>query len=58
VTTPEPQEDGQEAKKPGELSRAGKVTVSVVALAILAPFVAILWAWAAHVVEFLSGGAW
>ncbi|QLF84550.1 membrane protein [Microbacterium phage Rie18] len=40
-----------ESPKKAELSPVGKWSVGIVALAIVAPFVAILWAWAADVVR-------
>lgn len=50
--TPEP-----EAPKKPELGRVGQTILTVVALAIVTPLVAILWAWAAGVVRSL-GGLW
>ncbi|QLF84391.1 hypothetical protein SEA_KARATE_67 [Microbacterium phage Karate] len=40
-----------EAPKKQELGPVGKWVVGIVALAIVTPFVAILWAWAAEVVR-------
>lgn len=48
-----PSEPGGE--KGGELGPVGKVVVSVVALAILTPFIGILWAWALNVVRDMGG---
>lgn len=52
----EPQQAGQEPAKRQELGQVGKIIVSAVALAILAPFVAILWAWAGTVVRAMGSG--
>lgn len=46
-----------EAPKKAELGRVGQAILTVVALAIVTPLVAILWAWAAGVVRSL-GGLW
>ncbi|UYL85362.1 hypothetical protein SEA_HAGER_69 [Microbacterium phage Hager] len=40
-----------EAQKKPELGRVGQTILTVVSLAILTPFIAILWAWAAEVVR-------
>lgn len=57
MTGSEPQQDGQEQANRPELGRVGKIIVSAVALAILTPFIAILWAWARGVVQVM-GGLW
>lgn len=46
--TPEP-----EAPKPAPLGPVGRWALGIVALAIVTPFVAILWAWAVGVVNTL-----
>ena len=50
-------ENGRGVKKTDELGPVGKAVLSVVGLAILTPFVGILWAWAMGVVRGM-GGAW
>lgn len=44
-----------DGEKGSELGPVGKVVVSVVALAILTPFIGILWAWALNVVRDIGG---
>ena len=48
---------GAPVKKEAELGPVGRVVLGVVGLAILVPFLGILWAWAAGVVQHL-GGLW
>lgn len=43
--------------KGGELGPVGKVVLSVVALAVVIPFIGILWAWAIGVIQGM-GGLW
>lgn len=43
-----------ETPKKGELGPVGRWVTGIVALAIVTPFVAILWAWAAGVVRSLG----
>lgn len=42
-------QDGRSRPEPKPLGKVGQAVLTVVALAILAPFVAILWAWAGDV---------
>ena len=46
-----------EAPRKPELGPVGRWVTGIVALAIVTPFVAILWAWAAGVIRSL-GGLW
>jgi hypothetical protein len=56
-TEPIQTQSDRNPNKGGELGPVGKVVLSVVALAIVIPFIGILWAWAIGVIQGM-GGLW
>lgn len=51
------EEDGRPVKKRQEFGPLGKVVAGAITVAILVPFISILWAWAVGVVRGM-GGLW
>ena len=49
------EQDGGGASEKKELGKVGQIIATVVALAILVPFIGILWAWAADVIKSFGG---